>query len=91
MNIDDDCMFAGLLESSQLGRVSFREELKGLVDLVGSFALLGVVLKKSYCSKRNICAMRQKCAGDLGTEGLQLLIPVRLEMKVLPKKHSDLS
>lgn len=68
MNIDDDdCMFAGLLESSQLGKSEFLEELKGLVDLVGCF--IGCCFKEVILfQKESICAMRQKCAGDLGTE-----------------------
>lgn len=68
MNIDDDdYKFAGLLESSQLGKSEFLEELKGLVDLVDCF--IGCCFQEIILfQKESICAMRQKCAGDLGTK-----------------------
>ena len=38
LNIDDDdCKFAGLLESRQLGKSEFLQEVKGLVNLVDCF------------------------------------------------------
>lgn len=64
---DDDCKFAGLLESSQLGKSEFLEELKGLVNLVDCF--IGCCFKEIILLKKeSICAMRQKCAEDLGTK-----------------------